>query len=218
MKHYQLENHILYIRRWLRFRKNLLLFKKQKRSALFLDIDGTIWPDSGPGSLVNGKVVRPEIHSYILKLKREFDFFVLVTNQTYFSRKVQHDRNEIETYFHNACELAKNLGVDLVLSCPHHPEAQNNALRKNCDFRKPNPGMFRFAIKLLDLDQKKCVVVGDRITDIIASAEAKINNNFLLVNPDAFQLNISKPTNIEVGVFFRIVNSLEDVIYMLGRQ
>lgn len=217
MKLDRLNEHILYATPGLGFKKKLPLFNRHPRSSLFLDIDGTIWPDLGPESLASGRVVQPEIRTCISQLRKRFDFLVLVTNQTYFSRRNSIDTTDLQNYFFKTQKLAKSLSVDLILSCHHHPEAQNDFLRKFCDFRKPNSGMFRLAIEMLNLDPHRSIMIGDRITDIIASAGANISNNFLISNPDAFKLNISKSPKAEVGVFFRVINSLKDIDPTIGK-
>lgn len=53
--------------------------------------------------------------------------------------------------------LMRELKVDLVLCCPHHPDA-------NCDCRKPKTGLVRDIESLLD--KKKCWMVGDKPDDV----------------------------------------------------
>lgn len=54
---------------------------------------------------------------------------------------------------------------DVWLYCPHGPQ-------DSCDCRKPLPGMVLQAARLLDVDPKKCVVVGDKQSDIDAAKAA----------------------------------------------
>ena len=58
--------------------------------------------------------------------------------------------------------------IDGFYYCPHHPEAVIEALRQDCDCRKPRPGMFTRAAKELGLDLDRSFVVGDRWHDLEA--------------------------------------------------
>jgi len=55
-------------------------------------------------------------------------------------------------------------GFDEVYICPHeHGEG--------CNCRKPSAGMLLLAAKKLNLDLTKCIVIGDRWTDMMAAQE-----------------------------------------------
>lgn len=59
--------------------------------------------------------------------------------------------------------------------CPHHPDFTGP-----CDCRKPAPGMFLQAQKDYGLDMKRCISVGDKVTDIQAGRNAGIEQCYLL--------------------------------------
>jgi D-glycero-D-manno-heptose 1,7-bisphosphate phosphatase len=50
--------------------------------------------------------------------------------------------------------------------CPHHPQAITDALRIDCDCRKPRDGMARQAQRALNLDLAASFVVGDKAADV----------------------------------------------------
>lgn len=56
--------------------------------------------------------------------------------------------------------------VDAWFFCPHHPRARIDALRVECDCRKPRPGMIRQAQAAFDLDLAHSFVVGDKTADL----------------------------------------------------
>ncbi|MCL4534273.1 MAG: HAD family hydrolase [Bacteroidetes bacterium] len=62
--------------------------------------------------------------------------------------------------------------VDGVYWCPHHPEEGAAPYRRQCNCRKPSPGLLRQAAADLDLDLAASYVVGDSYTDILAGQAA----------------------------------------------
>lgn len=55
---------------------------------------------------------------------------------------------------------------DAIYHCPHHPSVGEPPWRKDCDCRKPRPGMLRRAESELGADLARSWVVGDRIGDV----------------------------------------------------
>jgi D-glycero-D-manno-heptose 1,7-bisphosphate phosphatase len=153
----------------------------------------------------------------VKSLRVEFDHLILITNQTYFARVASPNITDLNNYKRNARDLAVHLEADMLLSCHHHPEAENLSLRRNCEYRKPNSGMLEKAINVFGLSPEKSVLVGDRITDIQAASSVNIGNRFLIANPRAFEVNISPQTIIEPGLHFRAINSLAELGSFLER-
>lgn len=56
--------------------------------------------------------------------------------------------------------------------CPHHPKATLETYRKDCECRKPRPGMLLKAAADHRLSLDASFMVGDRITDIVAGRRA----------------------------------------------
>jgi histidinol-phosphate phosphatase family protein len=66
-----------------------------------------------------------------------------------------------------AAELGESGGrIDGWFYCPHHPQAQIDALRLDCDCRKPKPGLIRQALARFDIDLARSYVVGDKSADV----------------------------------------------------
>ena len=61
---------------------------------------------------------------------------------------------------------AEGAKLDGIYYCPHHPHAEEPMYRRNCECRKPRPGLLHKAAIELELDLKKSFVVGDRVTDL----------------------------------------------------
>ena len=55
--------------------------------------------------------------------------------------------------------------LDGVYYCPHHPREGTPDYRKDCDCRKPRPGMIQQACRDLPVDLAHSYMVGDKISD-----------------------------------------------------
>jgi D-glycero-D-manno-heptose 1,7-bisphosphate phosphatase len=64
--------------------------------------------------------------------------------------------------------------------CPHHPEASVPAYKKDCECRKPNPGMFLRAAEDWNIDLGRSFMVGDMPRDMEAARAAGVEA--ILVN------------------------------------
>jgi D-glycero-D-manno-heptose 1,7-bisphosphate phosphatase len=56
--------------------------------------------------------------------------------------------------------------------CRHHPEARIAKLRKNCECRKPKPGLILQAASELSLNLSRSWMIGDGLTDVKAGKSA----------------------------------------------
>ena len=62
--------------------------------------------------------------------------------------------------------------IDAIYYCPHHPEANIEKYRLDCDCRKPKPGMLRKAREDLKIDLSCSFMVGDQWSDVEAAHSA----------------------------------------------
>lgn len=211
-----LQGHIYYFGKRAHARFYGKLISRRLMNALFLDIDGTIWPDNGHGSLLKEMVIDSNTKRSILEIRKHFDFVILVTNQTLFARMSSVKSKDLELYFQNISSLQEQLKFDLFLACHHHINAQNVALQSSCDFRKPGIKMFLNSRDILGLELRNCVTIGDRLTDIISSADAGILDNFLLANTRAHEMNEGERAFRNEGYVFRLCSSLKDITDLLN--
>ncbi|MGM0804158.1 MAG: HAD-IIIA family hydrolase [Bacillota bacterium] len=124
--------------------------------AVFLDRDGTIGGSDNieyPGDFKLFHYTEEVIQNLKSKKIPVFSF----TNQPGISRGAA-----AETDFFT--ELTA-FGFDDVYLCPHHHS-------EGCECRKPSTGMLKKAASDHQLDLSKCVVFGDRWTDIVAAKTA----------------------------------------------
>ena len=146
--------------------------RAKKRNTVFLDRDGVLIKGIGKGEYVKsiGQVefLQENIEFFsFLSSKYSVDFIV-VTNQAGIERNLvtMEEVNEINKYI--ALKLL-SAGVPILAFyfCPHHWES-------SCECRKPNPGMLHTAISDFILDSSRCLLIGDRESDIIAGLNANM--------------------------------------------
>lgn len=58
--------------------------------------------------------------------------------------------------------------LDGLYVCAHHPTEGQPPFRRDCDCRKPKPGLLHRAASDLDLDLVRSTVVGDKPSDLMA--------------------------------------------------
>jgi D-glycero-D-manno-heptose 1,7-bisphosphate phosphatase len=143
-----------------------------KRPAVFLDRDGTLLEEAGYLDRLERLVFFPYSVDAIRLLNRSGFAVVIVTNQAGIARGIFKEAFVAEAHRYISDKLA--LGgarIDGFYYCPHHPEAVIEALRQDCDCRKPKPGMFTRAAAELGLDLARSFVIGDRWHDLQAGQQ-----------------------------------------------
>ncbi len=73
--------------------------------------------------------------------------------------------DEIEQRVHALLAL-EGASIDKVYRCIHHPKAVAEALKVDCECRKPRSGMMLAAAADMGLDLTQCVMLGDTATDM----------------------------------------------------
>jgi D-glycero-D-manno-heptose 1,7-bisphosphate phosphatase len=63
---------------------------------------------------------------------------------------------------------------------PFHPTEGLPEYRRDAPCRKPNPGMILQASADLKLDLASSILVGDKVSDVVAGVRAGVGRNFLL--------------------------------------
>lgn len=149
--------------------------------AIFLDRDGVINKDYGYVGKISDFEFLPKVVTSLAKLKAQGWLLVLVTNQSGIARGMYTEADFWTLTEYMQGELAKEQAeFDKVYFCPHHPDAKVEAYRKECDCRKPKPGMFLQAARDLDLDLASSIMVGDHASDLVAASAAGIKKLVLV--------------------------------------
>ncbi|MEW6264671.1 MAG: D-glycero-beta-D-manno-heptose 1,7-bisphosphate 7-phosphatase [Thermodesulfobacteriota bacterium] len=140
------------------------------RPAVFLDRDGTINEQMGYINHLDRFIMLPGVDRAVSRLNEAGLPVVVVSNQSgvargYFPEELVNRVNEMMV------ELLARAGarLDAVYYCPHHPRAEVAAYRRECDCRKPKPGLLLRAAADLGLDLTRSFAVGDRTSDLKAA-------------------------------------------------
>ncbi|WP_435236137.1 D-glycero-beta-D-manno-heptose 1,7-bisphosphate 7-phosphatase [Psychromonas sp. PT13] len=151
------------------------------KRAVFLDRDGVVNVDNGYVSEVDDFEFIEGVIEACKTLKAKGYLLVLITNQSGIARGYF-----TEDQFHTLTEWMDwslaDRGVDLdgIYYCPHHSEKGIGEYKVDCDCRKPKPGMLISAIKELNIDVSRSILVGDKVSDIKAGLAAGVKTNYLV--------------------------------------
>jgi hypothetical protein len=146
-----------------------------QNKAIFFDRDGTLNVDvdylHDPADFVwtEGAVdaVRwANEHGYLA---------IVVTNQSGVARGYfpESDVTRLHDWMNN--ELGKyGAHIDALYYCPHHPAAKIAAYRRDCDCRKPAPGLILRALREYDIDPAASLMIGDAPRDVLCAEQAGV--------------------------------------------
>tara|TARA_B100000780_G_scaffold262090_1_gene214969 strand:- start:9653 stop:10159 length:507 start_codon:yes stop_codon:yes gene_type:complete len=149
----------------------------KKNKALFLDRDGVINKYGSYIYKIQDFFINEDIFSLCKSFQSAGYKLIVVTNQAGVARKIFTKKDFTKLNDHMIGEfLKKNIIIDDVFSCFHHPEFST----KPCDCRKPEPGMINRAIVKHNIDPQMSFLIGDSISDIEAGKNANIKNNILI--------------------------------------
>ncbi|HBG07608.1 MAG: D,D-heptose 1,7-bisphosphate phosphatase [Geobacteraceae bacterium GWC2_58_44] len=144
-----------------------------KRKAVFLDRDGTINVEVQYLSRVDDFQFIPGVPWALKRLKDAGYLLVVVTNQSGIGRGYYDEAALQSIHDHMHADLATfGAAIDACYFCPHHPEHATGDYLKDCDCRKPLPGMLQQAALELDIDLAASFMIGDKLADVEAGINA----------------------------------------------
>jgi D-glycero-D-manno-heptose 1,7-bisphosphate phosphatase len=148
---------------------------------VFLDRDGVVNVDHGYVHKIEHFRFVPGSDVAMARLQAAGWRLVIITNQSGLARGLYSiDDYERFTAHLRAQLAAVGVRLDAVLHCPHLPDAAVQAYRLACDCRKPRPGMLLQAARELSLDLGQSVIVGDRLSDVLAGRAAGVGHCVLV--------------------------------------
>lgn len=190
-----------------------------QKFGLFLDADGVLWPDVGAGGILEGKrEAKRRLKHLISTLGHRDQIFIgIVTNQTLAARgEIAYEsfRNLVFSLF---CNLQRESLIDDFRVCFHHPNAVQLELRKiDCGCRKPMPGMLNDLIDAHNLSPRRSIIIGDRITDVLAGKNANFDGAILLTGSRMFEANVGAKQDEWVPLLpFKIAKDFDDALEIL---
>lgn len=145
------------------------------RRALFLDRDGVINHDHGYVGTVDRFDFIPGALATLRAATTAGWHVFIVTNQSGIARG-RYSEADFATLSRWLLDQALKAGgtIDDVRYCPYHPNAPLPAYRQSHPWRKPAPGMLLDLISNWNLDPARCLMIGDRASDIAAATAAGV--------------------------------------------
>ena len=142
------------------------------RAAAFLDRDGVIVEDVRYLHRVEQLRVLPGAAEALRRLQERFAL-VVVTNQSVVARGMVTEDGLQMIHDTLLTQLADaGAAIDAIYYCPHLPDAAVDAYRRDCDCRKPKPGLIERARREWNFDAAASVVIGDADRDVGAARAA----------------------------------------------
>jgi len=144
------------------------------RRAVFLDRDGVIIPDNDFTTSPDEVRLFDGTAAALSRLDDAGFALIVITNQPVIARGLASAKNvdDVNKAIRDRIESSGGPGTLHFYVCPHHPNADVEAYRVDCDCRKPRPGLLRRAAAEHGLDLGGSFMIGDRISDIAAGAAA----------------------------------------------
>jgi D-glycero-D-manno-heptose 1,7-bisphosphate phosphatase len=138
------------------------------KKAVFLDRDGTLNVDVGYPSRYDQLDVYPQSFEAVKRLNQEGFLVVVVTNQSGVGRGLltEDDLKDIHARL-NASFIHRDARLDAFYYCPHYVLSEDPRYRKECDCRKPKPGLARQAADDLGIDLTNSYMIGDKTEDVL---------------------------------------------------
>jgi D-glycero-D-manno-heptose 1,7-bisphosphate phosphatase len=151
--------------------------------AVFLDRDGVVndlvysRKEGTVGSPLRSRDMR--IFDYVgpaIKSIQSLGYkVILISNQPGVAKR-QLSEGEFRRMRSKMLRELSGAKLDGEYYCMHHPSALIAKYRKNCDCRKPKPGLFFRAAREMNLDLKHSYYVGDSLVDVKAGRAAGVKS------------------------------------------
>ena len=151
------------------------------RAAAFIDRDGVINAELGYVWRTEDFHLLPGAVDGLRRLAGCGYALVVVTNQAGIAKGLYDEAayRHLTAYMRGLL-AAQGVVLDGVYHCPHHPQGTVAAYARECDCRKPAPGLLRQAARELGLDLARSVLVGDKTSDTQAGRAAGLRRTVLV--------------------------------------
>lgn len=160
------------------------LLKQFQKPGIFLDRDGVINYDYGYVHKIKNFKLRTGVLKGLKYLMKKNYYIFIVTNQAGIGKGIYSEKKFLELHNKIKEKLQKhNIFFNDVQYSPFHPKAKIKKYKKNSSMRKPGNKMIENIKSNWDLNIKKSFMIGDKISDKLASQKSNIKfyyakNNF----------------------------------------
>ena len=145
------------------------------KPTVFLDRDGTINEDVGYLNALERLVFIPGALDAIRLLARADFQIAVITNQAGVALGMIEEAvlEQLNAHIDEKIRLAGGR-IDGWFVCPHSKSATVEKFRLDCDCRKPKPGLFEQACRVLPVDKSRSFYIGDKASDMAAARAAGV--------------------------------------------
>ena len=146
-----------------------------KRSAVFLDRDGTINYDKGYTYKFTEFRFRPFVIKGLKYLSRRNFLIFIVTNQAGIAKgkfkitDLNKLHKKIKTYLKK-----RKIIIHSIEYCPYHPSGIIKKYKKKSAYRKPGNLMIKKILKKWKIDLNKSFMLGDQKSDMLAAKKSNL--------------------------------------------
>lgn len=160
--------------------------------AAFIDRDGVINRELHHVHRIEDFHVLPGVVEGLRMLASAGYRLVVVTNQGGIAKGL-YTPEDYELLTQHMRHWFAERGVEFagVYHCPHHPEGSVARWKLACSCRKPEPGLLLQAANELGLDLARSVIVGDKISDMLAGQRAGVEQLVLVESGHALPADTS---------------------------
>ena len=160
-----------------------------RNRAVFFDRDGTL-------NVEKGYLCDTEKFAFIEGAPDAVKFLndrnikvIVITNQSGVARGffTESDVNNFHDFMRKEFEKF-DAHIDGFYYCPHHPKAEVEKYRVDCDCRKPKPGLILKACRDFDIDPEKAIMIGDMPRDPESGENAGLKKGILFDGGNLFEL------------------------------
>ena len=172
------------------YKENKIYLKsiENRQKAIFLDRDGVINKEIGGVFDPSDMFLLPEVAKTIKEINDSGFLAICITNQPGVAKGfISFDKLEDVHIELDKLLLSEGAYLDDLFFCPHHPdkgfEGEVKSLKKECDCRKPSPGMIFNAAEKYNIELTNSFFIGDRMSDLLAARSAGLKS--ILVHRNA---------------------------------
>ena len=150
---------------------------KNPQKAFFLDRDGVLNEDTDLISRKEDFHLYPYTADSLKRIQAAGYLSIVTTNQSVVARGKLSLEGLDHLHRYMDIQLARDGAfVDDLYFCPHHPhggfEGEVKEFKRDCDCRKPKPGMIMQGVEHYNIDPRQSFMVGDSARDMQAGKAA----------------------------------------------
>lgn len=145
------------------------------RAAVFFDRDGTLNVDKDYLYRIEEFEWMEDAPQAIRWANQKGFLVIVVTNQSGVARGYFTEDDVLRLHeWMNEDLVRAGAHIDAFYYCPHLPNGRVDAYAKECNCRKPKPGLIERACVDFDIDKEASIVIGDKPRDVECAEAAGV--------------------------------------------